>query len=655
MKGHIYQAKAYYLDVIKKILLVFFFYFLCRLVFFAYNHSTLSIQSWQDLLTLLLAGAQFDMVAITYTNILFILGALLPIKAREGRLYQHILTAIYFITNILFFILNLGDTIYFQFTGKRTSLLVFKEFENENPLSFLYFFIDYWHLTLIGLAMIILWFYLYPSYKFSKPSQRAKSLEPNARSNKRFYLHSSLTFFLALPLMLLGLRGSLDFSKMPLNTIDALAYTENSAQATMVLNTPFVILRSPDSATFPEYKYMSDEEAKALFNPCRRTAELQKSPYSGIFKGRNLMIIIWESCSKEWVGALNKDIKDYKGFTPFIDSLLEKSYYFTEAYANGTKSVDAMPSIFNSIIKPIDPFIARDYTSCRMQPLVKLFPQNYTSAFFHNCTKGSMGFNRMAQFIGFKQHFSQEDFNDDSQWDGQWGIWDEPFLQFIKTKLGTLPQPFIATEFTATSHPPFNIPEQYKKRFPLGSSPYHQVIRYTDYALERFFEEAKKEDWYENTVFLITADHSIWPDRQEYKNNVKVFQVPMIFFDPRGELVGVDTQTIVQQADILPTVVDLFGLETNALSFGHNMFNPKEEHFAINMLNYVFQLVKGNYALQFDGKEAIAFYNYKEDPNLKHNLIDEALAEKGQMLQLLQSVLQQFSYRIRNNKLYCEE
>ncbi len=636
-----------YFLLCQRLLLVYLMYFVCRMVFFAYNYSTLGINSLDTFLQILKGGLVFDTSGILYVNIIVMIMHLLPIRSRSKAGYQLATKWVYFLLNIPFFILNLGDTIYFQFTGKRTSLVLFKEFENEDPTSFLYFFVEYWHLTLIGLVLIALWFILYPNGKaLQNVTGKLKA--------KIFYPLSTLVMALALGLSVVGIRGGFSPAIVPIRPADALAYTENSVQAAMVLNTPFVMIRLGKVKEFPELKYMTDEEAIALFNSIRHKSETKRSPYFGIFKGRNVVFLIWESCSKEWVGSLNKDIKDYKGFTPFLDSLIEQSYCFENAYANGTKSIDAMPAAFASVLKPIHPLVTTDYATNHLQSSIKLFKgENYHTAYFHNATRGSMGFDAMSKHLGFDAYYGREEFGNDDEFDGKWGIWDEPFLQFVAEELNTIQEPFFISEFTTTSHPPYKVPEAYEERYPREVWPYHHVIRYTDHALEEFFKKAKEQKWYENTVFVLMADHSVSPYLEEYKNSVRGFQIPILFFDPQGKLKGRD-KTIVQQADLPATLLDLFGIEADMVSFGHNMFNPEEEHYAINMVNYAFQLVKGDYALQYDGKEVLSFYNYREDPKLEKNLVHEDIAEKGSMTKLLQSILQQYSYRIRNDKLSLE-
>ncbi len=638
-----------------RLLLVFFFYTLARLLFYAYNYDILGIDSWATFLEIMKGGLVFDASAIGYTNGLIILLHLLPLRQRMTAGYQRLIKWLYFAINIPFLMMNLGDIIYFRFTGKRTTVAIFDEFANESFGDFLYFFLEYWHLTLIGIVLILLWFYLYPNRnRWTFPIRRL--------SNIIYYPLSLVAIALTAGLTIIGIRGGVSAALQPIKAGDALVYTDNAMQASMVLNTPFTMLRLIGKQDFPKYNYMPQEEAEKVFSPIRLAGGEEATPFTGKFKGRNVVFLIWESCAKQWVGELNRDIPNFKTDTPFLDSLIRQSYVFEQAYANGTKSVDAMPAIFASLPKPMLSFVLSHYATDKLNSILPyLKAQGYYSAYFHNATKGSMGFDAMAQHLGFEDYFGRENFEaiygDDAEWfDGKWGIWDEPFLQYMLSELNKMKEPFIVSEFTTSSHNPFVLPKEYEKRFPEDKEcGYRQVMPYTDYALERFFQEAKKQKWYKNTLFVILADHAVYPYVDEYKTSLGAYRIPILFFDPRGELIGRDRETVVQQADILPSLMDLMGIKEPIISFGQNMFNPKEEHFAITTMNEAFQLIKGDYALQFNGQETIALYNYKEDPMCKQNLKGQGLEAEGKLTKLMQAILQELSHRLRNDRLTYEK
>lgn len=95
-----------------------------------------------------------------------------------------------------------------------------------------------------------------------------------------------------------------------------------------------------------------------------------------------------------------------------------------------------------------------------------------------------------------------------SDFDGIWGVWDEPFFRFFAGKLSSFKQPFLASIFSVSSHHPFKVPEKYTGKFKKGPAPIVEVVGYTDFALRELFDEISSSSWFKNTLFIITADRS---------------------------------------------------------------------------------------------------------------------------------------------------
>ena len=209
--------------------------------------------------------------------------------------------------------------------------------------------------------------------------------------------------------------------------------------------------------------------------------------------------------------ALNpeKEGGQYKGYTPFLDSLMGHSKSFTYAIANGRKSIDGLPSVISSIPSLGVPYFLSPYSGNRINSLASLLgAEGYHTSFFHGAPNGSMGFNAFMNLAGVDHYYGMDEYGNADDFDGLWGIWDEPFLQFYADKLNTFPEPFMSSFFSVSSHHPFEIPDEYEDRFEGGPLPIHRCIQYTDFALKRFFEKASTMPWYKNTLFVITADHT---------------------------------------------------------------------------------------------------------------------------------------------------
>ena len=194
--------------------------------------------------------------------------------------------------------------------------------------------------------------------------------------------------------------------------------------------------------------------------------------------------------------------------TDFIKEWRE--FILQNAYANGKRSIEGIPAIIGGIPALLsDPFITSAYSSNTITTIPSLLKQKgYTSTFFHGGTNGTMGFDNFSRSSGFDHYFGRTEYDNDDDFDGSWGIYDEPFLQQAALEIDKMKLPFLAVLFTLSSHHPYKIPDKYVNQFPEGTLPLHQSIAYADFSLKRFFETALKMSWFSNTLFVITADHT---------------------------------------------------------------------------------------------------------------------------------------------------
>jgi len=370
-----------------------------------------------------------------------------------------------------------------------------------------------------------------------------------------------------------------------------------------------------------------------------------------------VVILILESFSKEFVGAYNKDIDGgkYSGYTPFLDSLIGVSYAYQYSLANGRKSIDAMPSVICSIPSIEVPYVLSHFSGNKVNSLASLLNEKkYYTAFFHGAPNGSMGFDAFANLSGFDNYFGKAEYNNDNDFDGIWGIWDEPFLQYFANQMNTFKQPFYTTLFTVSSHHPYNLPEQYENKFKGGPKLVHRTIEYTDFALKRFFKKASSMPWFNNTLFVITADHaSAEIAVPEYNSAWGYFSIPIFFFRP-GENGGGLKQEIIQQVDIMPTVLGYLHFNEPYVAYGRDIFNDKRKPFAFNYLNNMYQFFQGDYLLQFDGSKSLSLFQFKTDRYLKNNLINELPDTVMQMSNSLKAFIQQYNNRMVDNNLTPE-
>ena len=365
------------------------------------------------------------------------------------------------------------------------------------------------------------------------------------------------------------------------------------------------------------------------------------------------MFLSIESLGKEHVGSLNTDLMGgkYKGYTPFLDSLISQSFTFTHTYANGRKSIDAIPSVITGIPSIREPFILSIYSGNKTTSIAKLLgDKGYETAFFHGAPNGSMGFSSYTHLAGIKHYFGQNEYKKTGDSDGTWGIWDDPFMQYMAETMNTLKQPFFSSFFSLSSHHPFRLPEEYKGKFPKGPLPVQEIFGYTDMALRNFFNTASKMPWYKNTLFVLCADHATVSYFPEYQTTPGYFSIPIVFYYPGGDLKG-KSDKLVQQIDIMPTVLNYLHYDKPYFALGFDAFSPRKDNFVVNNNDGNFSFYQGDYMLVNDGKLNIALYNLKTDRLTKNNILEKEPLIAAGMEKYLKAFIQQYNNRMIENKL----
>lgn len=276
--------------------------------------------------------------------------------------------------------------------------------------------------------------------------------------------------------------------------------------------------------------------------------------------------------------------------------------------------------------------------------------KDYQTMFFHGGTNGTMGFETYALSNGFEKYYGRTEYDNDADYDGCWGIFDEEFLQYAASVMSRTNQPFFSFIFTLSSHHPYTIPEKYQNRFSSGELPIHQAVAYADYSLRRFFETARHMPWFENTVFIITSDHTSEAWLEYYKTNAGIYAIPVIFYAPYS-VNHLTSRQVVQHTDILPSVLHLLDHQENIISFGHSVFDTTLPRFNVTFRNGIFQLIKNNHLLHFDGEKSLALYDLETDSLCRHNVVDGKKEVAEKMENFLKSFIQQYNSRMIHNKL----
>lgn len=633
-----YEASEY-LVLLYRFTLLMVFYSFCRILFYLFNPASFPKVTFSSFLTIMKGGLMFDVSALLYLNAVYILLFLVPFQFKFRQWYQRLLKWLFMVSNSIGLAFNLIDMIYYRYILKRTTASVFDiaAFDADNTNLIMRFFHDFWFIPVILIVLVLLLSILYSLLK-PKP---LKFRHPFV-----YFLSGIPVIFLVAVLTVIGMRGGWRHSTRPINMNNAGAFVNAPEEMALVQNTPFCIMRTWGKKAFVHKNYFSSEkDLERIYTPVHIPDSV------GPARTDNVVVIILESFSRAFVGALNPQYEDPRdrSYTPFIDSLIHESLVFKHAFANGRKSIDAIPSVTASIPALVLPYVISERSGNTINSLASLLgTKGYESAFFHGAPNGSMGFDAFTKIAGFQKYVGRNEYANDADFDGIWGIWDEPFMQFFAHGMNDMKEPFFTTLFSVSSHHPYEVPEKYKGKFPEGRIPLNKCIRYTDHSLQKFFDTARKMPWFKNTLFVITADHAVDSDIKEYYTSVNRFAIPILFYKADGSFKGMDSG-LAEQIDIMPTILSYLNFPNPYIAFGNNLLDPESKRFAINYIEESYQFLCGDHVLYMTDDKLNAIYNWKEDPELRNNLIGKIDLHMEEQLQ--KAIIQQFNNRMADNRM----
>jgi phosphoglycerol transferase MdoB-like AlkP superfamily enzyme len=607
-------------------------YTICRLFFYIINSQAFNFNSFYELLRAFYFGIRFDIAAIASYNSLFILLYLLPFNFVHNRYYKRIVNILFYTSNFFLILFNFTDIEYFKYTGKRSTADLFNYIFLSNDTATLLpqFLKDFWYIALIYIGSVV-----GGLYAMTKPPFR--NIEKH-HFNVRSWILAGVSFILVLGLFFAGARGT---GLKPIRIISAGRYT-STQNIPLVLNTPFTIWCTVQDETIRPIKYFDEKELYQIYTPEQYfTTDRAK-------RTDNVMVIILESFSKEFVGLFNGG----KGYTPCLDSIIKNGLVFENAFANGKRSIEAVPAIFAGLPAfTDDSYISTRFSGNQLLSLPAILAQNgYHTSFFHGGRNGTMGFDEFCHIAGVKHYYGLNEYKGPKAFDGNWGIYDEEFLQYYARELNTFPQPFFTTVFTVSSHHPYRIPDKYKNDFKDTPNELVRSIRYADYSLGKFFQTISKAPWFKNTLFIFSADHTAKEQSKLYGTRAGMFRIPIAYYHPGDTVLTGIRARITQQADVMPSVLDYLGINKPFLAFGSSIFS-NTDGYAANFLGGIYQYFHGNYMLTFDGEKTMGLYNILEDRMLKKNLVKDSTSLAKGMETTLKAMIQQYNYRLLNNKM----
>ena len=622
-------------QLVARLLLLISCYVVIRFLFLVFNSHHYSKFTGGEIAAAFLQGLRYDISALLLLNIPLTLLALSPAVILPNSFYNRFSHWLFLLLNIPFVAFNIIDIEYYNFTGRRLTIEVFA-FSGEATQQTDQFIVNYWYLALIFI------FFTFVKYYFSRRFTTNTTPNAAASSNrwaKKFFKHAGVTLAV-LAFTVIGIRGGLQKKVLKPAHAYMLGHADLGALA---LNSTFTLLQSLKKRGLSPVHYFSDDQLAAKEIPAPQLT------YRTAPQKYNVVVLILESMATEFWGAANT----YKGYTPFLDSLAKKSLFFKNNFANGRRSIEALPSILLGVPSMMaTPVAISNYQQNNWKGLAHILSDNgYDTSFFHGAVKGTMYFDAISAMVGLEDYHPLERYPEkDKHFDGNWGIYDEPFLQYMVSELSKKSQPFFSTVFTISTHQPYHVPPDFEGRFPKGTLKIHESVGYVDYAVKRFFEAAEKQPWFQNTLFVITADHTQMSESEHYNSALGGFMVPLLFYHPGREIKAPDTDRITQHTDILPSILDYVGVQATELPlFGRSVFDSQTEGEALLHLDGNYWLVRKNQFLQYNpANETHNLYSFS-DKEQKRPLQDETAED---FKKRIQAYIQYFHNALIEDKLY---
>jgi len=607
----------------KRILLAIIILSLARIAFWIFNYSQFQWTGISDAFKVIFWGGFFDLISLFYALSPFILVHLIP-----GRWFYNItiqkVIKIFFIT-IIFLLLTLTciDAGYYPFSKSRLGVELFQMAGNEE-ISIVQYIIDYWWFVPFILGSVYLVWKRYPTAPLSY--------------KLRWYIQLPVNI-IVLAVLVLTIRGG--FRLKPLRSIDTVLFVPPS-HAALAISTGFNFLESFQVESIKVPEYFSEAELKAIMQN-----DYHMITQSVNVKKKNIVVIIVESFGKEYSFP---DTKNTVSYTPFLRDLAAISTFYNRAYSNGTRSVDAIPAILEGVPKLTKTdFMYSNY----IKNITPGFPyylkkEGYECSFYHGGKNGTLGFEAFLKTRGWNYYGKNEYAGSPEDFDGQWGIYDGPYLQYCAKQLGKTKQPFVASVFTLSSHHPYSLPDQYKDSFKDINKPIHKTVKYADACLRAFFESVKNEPWFNETVFIITGDHSGENFTKRYQSRDGKYQVPLIVYEPwksqYGQINlnslnnnGFDNEVllrhtfainneVIQHIDIIPLALDKAGYSGKIFTLG-SYFDDKQSKVAFQNEEGSYQIISENSSLIFDGNRS-NYIPLKESAITAGRVLEDEALEK---------------------------
>jgi len=520
------------------------------------------------------AGSLYDLSIILTVTGLPLLMLALPFPFADGRCWQSAWGWIAYGAFVLFAFLHAGDLVYFDFVHRHFGPEV--AIAGEDLDQTVELVLTQFPLVLLGfVAAMVGMFFLW-----------RRTLRPPRDGWLRPMLRPVLTILLA-GLIVLGARGRIGGERLGVQS----AFDEHSGPAALIiisgplsaihfhlqsrsLETDFypfsVALGTTRSLVFSEGESAADPEY-----PLWRARDATPGPKP------NVVVIMLEG----WTAGLVDCIRAQRGeeplgLTPRFDELSSRGVLYSRFYAQGQRTRHGMAGIvagFPSL--PGIPYLGRGMELMNLPWLGRMaMGEGYETWFLQGSRRTSQRYDEIAALGGFEHFLGAEDIPGETV--GTGGLtalraWDHDLLAEAGRRLNGSSEPFLGFVFTSCTHEPLKWPRPEFDRFPddTRENRYRNALAYADHALGEFFDLARREPWFDHTIFIIAADH-VQRRLGATDDPASLFHIPALILAP-GLTPRVDSR-VGAQTDLLATITDLAGWSTPHAGIGKSLFDDTE-------------------------------------------------------------------------------
>ncbi|MBM2839051.1 MAG: Sulfatase protein, partial [Deltaproteobacteria bacterium] len=511
--------------------------------------DTFSTISGGKLAFSIIDGVRFDLSILLTAFLVMLFFFNLPLRLANARIWQRIWGWGMYAILILLTLLLAGDVIYFGDVKRHmtSELLVIG---NDAGFIFELALGSYKaHLALFLLfaaSLLLLWRFI---------------LERDTKESRLM----PVKFLVFAGFMVLGIRGT--FSDKPINIIDAFE-SGSTAQSNLVLNGVFTLYHHARGAnnTVNHHFYTSFEEALLIVKTPLGDKSDQQSAItvqrSNNARPYNVVLMLLESWSPFYIDSFGSN---GFGVTPNFDRITRDGLQFTNFYAVGQRSIEGIQAVLTGVPPLIGlPNLGFGLEASNFPKVGDILREKgYETIFMQSSRRRSFRVDAIARATGFEYYYGMEDMPmllDYSRQKSVFG-WDYESMMFLKSKLDAAKKPFFGFLFTGTTHTPYIRPGNGLEKYPHGENSengFLNTLHYSDWSLGQFMKAAAAAPWFDDTIFIFTADHNF--DAFRSFQNPERSHTPLVIYSPK--LFKHQTvSTIGSQADLAQTVLDLLGIK----------------------------------------------------------------------------------------------